>query len=161
MKLNKVMMFITLLVFIGALFVVAGLENGTQEAVADENPTAQAAVQEEVTQKKPLVQKTAAQQKAPVQENQPVVFPDYKIGLFNHKAHVTGASLQCTACHNGIFQMSASTAKVNDDFNKISFGEGKYCGARHNGTKSFAINDKANCSRCHKNDTNPPDTILL
>jgi hypothetical protein len=38
-------------------------------------------------------EKTATQQKAPVQEDQAVVFPDYKIGLFNHKVHVTGAGL--------------------------------------------------------------------
>ena len=128
MKLNKVMMAVALMGSTGILF-IAGLENGTQEAVADENPT--------------------AQQKAPVQGAPAILFPDYEIGLFSHKAHVTGAGLQCTDCHTGIFQMSASTAKVNGDFNKISFREGKYCGACHNGSVAFG------------NDVNPPDTILL
>ncbi|MCI5178682.1 MAG: hypothetical protein D3919_10250 [Candidatus Electrothrix sp. AW5] len=136
MKVNKIT--VTLLGTLGIFVIIAGLNNGTngtngtQEAIANEKPPEQADV-----------------------------FPEYSIGLFSHTAHVTDAGLQCTACHNKIFQMSASTVKINGDFNKISFGEGKYCGACHNGTKSFAINDKANCSRCHKNDTNPPDTILL
>jgi c(7)-type cytochrome triheme protein len=146
MKLNKVMMVVALLGSTGILFIVAGLKNGTQEAAADENPTAQ---------------ETATQQEAPVQEAPAVSFPDYEIGLFSHKAHVTGAELLCTDCHTEIFQMSASTAKANDDFNKISFQEGKYCGACHNGSVAFAIQDEANCGRCHGNDVNPPDTILL
>ncbi|CAK8715296.1 C(7)-type cytochrome triheme domain-containing protein [Candidatus Electrothrix aarhusensis] len=134
MKSNKVMMVVALLGSIGVL--VTGLKDDTQEA-------------------------QAATQKAPVQKDPAVAFPDYAIGLFSHKAHVTGARLQCTACHNGIFEMSASTAKANDDFNKISFGEGKYCGACHNGSVAFAIQDEASCSRCHGNDVTPPDTILL
>jgi hypothetical protein len=51
-------------------------------AGANENPTEQAAALE-----------TAAQQKAPAQKVPAVVFPDYDIGLFSHKAHVTGAGL--------------------------------------------------------------------
>ncbi|RWX51182.1 c(7)-type cytochrome triheme domain-containing protein [Candidatus Electrothrix marina] len=134
MKLNKVMMIVVLLGSIGVF--VTGLKNGTQEA-------------------------QAATQEAPVQGAPAVLFPDYEIGLFSHKAHVTGAALQCTACHNGIFEMSASTAKGNDDFNKISFGEGKYCGACHNGSVAFGVQDEASCSRCHGNDVTSPDTILL
>lgn len=126
-----------IVVLLGSIGVfVTGLKNGTQEA-------------------------QAATQEAPVQGAPAVLFPDYEIGLFSHKAHVTGAALQCTACHNGIFEMSASTAKGNDDFNKISFGEGKYCGACHNGSVAFGVQDEASCSRCHGNDVTSPDTILL
>jgi c(7)-type cytochrome triheme protein len=57
--------------------------------------------------------------------------------------------------------MSASTARANDDFNKLSFQEGKYCGACHNGSGAFAVQDEANCNRCHGNDVNPSDTIIL
>ncbi|CAK8721825.1 C(7)-type cytochrome triheme domain-containing protein [Candidatus Electrothrix laxa] len=148
MKLNKIMIIVGLLGSIGVLSV--GLKNGTQEAGANENPTEQAAVQ-----------KTSAQQEVPAQKAPAGSFPDYEIGLFSHKAHVTGAGLQCTSCHNGIFEMSASTAKINNDFNKISFQEGKYCGACHNGSVAFGVQDEASCSRCHGNDVNPPDTILL
>ena len=144
-----------LLGYVGALFAVAGLENGMREAVADENPPEQAVVQKEITQEKTPAQET------PVHEAPSVLFPDYEIGLFSHKAHVTGAGLQCTDCHTGIFQMSAGTAKANGDFDKISFGEGKYCGACHNGSMAFGIQDEAGCKRCHGNDVNPPDTILL
>ena len=135
MKVNKVMMAVALLGSLGVLFVV-GLKNGTQEA-------------------------QAAPQKAPVQEAPAVLFPDYEIGLFSHNAHVTDAKLQCTACHTGIFQMSASAAKVNGDFNKASFREGKYCGACHNGSVAFGVKDQASCSRCHGNDVTSPDTILF
>ncbi|MCI5207701.1 MAG: hypothetical protein D3910_02655 [Candidatus Electrothrix sp. ATG2] len=153
MKLNKIIMVVALLGYVAVLFVVA--ENGTQKAVADENPIKQVAVQKEI------IQEETPAQESPVQEAPTALFPDYEIGLFSHKDHVTGAGLQCTACHTGIFQMSASTAKVNGDFNKISFGEGKYCGACHNGSVAFAVQDEASCIRCHDNDVNPPDTILF
>ncbi len=132
MKINKVIMAVTQLGLISVLFVVIGLINDTQEAVANENPTQQIAS-----------------------------FPDYTIGLFSHKAHVASAGLQCSDCHPKIFQMSASSAKTSGDFNKISFREEKYCGACHNGSKAFTTQDEANCKRCHGNDVNPPDTILL
>ena len=141
MRSNKIMMFFTLLGFIGALFIVAGLYNETLAAGANKEP--------------------AEQQKAPVQKNPAVAFPDYAIGLFSHTAHVTGAGLQCNDCHSKIFQMSASSARATGDFNKISFGEGKYCGACHNGSVAFGVQDEASCTRCHGNEVNPPDTILL
>lgn len=135
-------MFVALLGSMGTLFALAGLvENGTPEAVADEKPT--------------------EQQNAPAQDAPAAAFPDYEIGLFSHKAHMNDVGLQCNDCHNKIFQMSATSAKANDDFNKISFGEGKYCGACHNGSVAFGVQDEAHCSRCHGNDVNPPDTILL
>ncbi|WP_446010017.1 c(7)-type cytochrome triheme domain-containing protein [Candidatus Electrothrix sp.] len=131
MKFNKVIMALTLLSSINTLFVITGISSH-QEAVANESPT-----------------------------KQTDAFPDYAIGLFSHKAHVTSAGLQCTDCHNKIFEMSASRAKASGDFNKISFREGKYCGACHNGTGAFSIQDEAKCKRCHGNDVNPPNTILL
>lgn len=140
MKLNKVMLFIALLGFIGALVIIARLEHGPLEAVANEKPAKQ--------QDTPAPKEAAA-------------FPEYEIGLFSHKAHVNDAGLQCNDCHDKIFQMSASSSKANDDFNKISFGEGKYCGACHNGSLAFGVQDEAHCSRCHDNDVNPPDSILL
>ena len=154
MKLSKAIMGIALPGYVGILFAVAGLKNGVQEAEADENPTEQAA-REEVAQKK------TPTQKASVQEAPAVNYPDYAIGLFSHKVHVSGTGLQCTACHTEIFQMAAGAAKAGGDFNKISFGEGKYCGACHNGSTAFTVQDEANCRRCHGSDVNPPDTILL
>ncbi|MCI5211822.1 MAG: hypothetical protein D3910_24280, partial [Candidatus Electrothrix sp. ATG2] len=46
-------------------------------------------------------------------------------------------------------------------FNKISFGEGKYCGACRNGSRAFAVQDETNCRRCHGHGVNPPDTMTL
>jgi c(7)-type cytochrome triheme protein len=134
MKLSEVMITgVALLGCIGALSAGAAPNSSTDEAVA-------------------------ADEKTP---GQAVSFPDYEIGLFSHKNHVSSAGLQCADCHTGIFQETAGAAKANGDFNKITFGEGKYCGACHNGTAAFAIQDEANCQRCHGNDVNPPDTILL
>ncbi|MCI5149022.1 MAG: hypothetical protein D3916_06495 [Candidatus Electrothrix sp. MAN1_4] len=135
MKLNKIIRAIALLVSINPLFAFAGVENGTQE--------------------------TSVEQEKSVQKAQVVTFPDYNIGLFSHKAHMNGTGLQCTDCHNKIFEMSASNVKAIGDFHRISFGEGKYCGACHNGSVAFGIQDEASCSRCHGNDVNPPNTILF
>lgn len=159
-------MVVGLLGYVFVLFAVAGLEKGIQEAVADENSTEQAAVQEEVTQGEVPVQETAAQQ-TPAQDalaagsGEVAYSPDYEIGLFSHKAHVNGAGLQCTACHTGIFQQAAGSAKSTGSFNMAAFGEGKYCGTCHNGSTAFTVQDEANCRRCHGSDVNPPDTILL
>jgi c(7)-type cytochrome triheme protein len=148
MKFNKTIIFVVLSAYVGLFFVVADLD-GVQEARADQNPTEQAARQERT--KKPV----------PTQKTPATGYPDYAIGLFSHKAHASEAGLQCTDCHSKIFQMAAGAAKASGDFNKISFGEGRYCGACHNGTKVFAIQDEANCKRCHGNDVDPPDTILF
>lgn len=144
MQLNKIIRTVALLGCVGILFAVAGQEKTMREAeAAAENPTEQAD-REEVAQEAPAVN-----------------YPDYAIGLFSHKAHASGAGLQCTDCHSKIFQMSAGAAKAGGDFNKISFGEGKYCGACHNGSAAFATQDEANCTRCHGTDVNPPETILF
>lgn len=148
MKGNKGIMAVAVLGCVGMLCAVAGQEKITREAeAAADNPTEQVA-RKEAAQKAPAV-------------NPAVNYPDYAIGLFSHKAHSSGAGLQCTDCHTTIFQMSAGAAKASGDFNKISFGEGKYCGACHNGSAVFAIQDVANCTRCHGNNVNPPETILL
>ena len=154
MKLHKIIMFVALAGYIGLLFIIADLESGVQEARADKNPTEQAARKELAKKKTPM--QTASVQKAPT-----VNYPDYAIGLFSHKTHLNGAGLQCTDCHTEIFQMAAGAAKASGDFNKMSFGEGKYCGACHNGTAVFAVQDEANCKRCHRNDVDAPDTILF
>ena len=141
-------MVVGLLGYVFVLFAVAGLEKGIQEAVADENSTEQAAVQEEVTQGEVPVQETAAQQ-TPAQDalaagsGEVAYSPDYEIGLFSHKAHVNGAGLQCTACHTGIFQQAAGSAKSTGSFNMAAFGEGKYCGTCHNGSTAFTVQDEA------------------
>src|SRR5215831_6020030 len=58
---------------------------------------------------------------------------------FSHEQHKQFAE-KCTACHTKIFKMKA----------------GEQCGACHNGKTemggkvAFAVDDQANCTRCHK-----------
>ena len=66
--------------------------------------------------------------------------------LFSHQIHVSGKSVKCSACHYHVFQMSKDSYKM--DMNKIT--KGQFCGKCHNGQKSFDVNDKVNCARCHK-----------
>jgi c(7)-type cytochrome triheme protein len=66
--------------------------------------------------------------------------------LFSHQTHVSGQNVKCSACHYHVFQMSKDSYKM--DMNKITKGE--FCGKCHNGQKSFDVNDKANCAKCHK-----------
>ncbi|MBF0540151.1 MAG: cytochrome C [Nitrospirae bacterium] len=66
--------------------------------------------------------------------------------------------VKCSDCHGSIF-MSVNDAKksnlVNGGPTKITMADiyaGKYCGACHNGKKSFAVkkDDKESCVRCHR-----------
>src|SRR5574342_187259 len=66
--------------------------------------------------------------------------------IFSHQVHVSGKKVKCSACHYHVFQMSKDSYKM--DMNKITKGE--FCGKCHNGKKSFDVNDKTNCARCHK-----------
>jgi c(7)-type cytochrome triheme protein len=55
--------------------------------------------------------------------------------------------LNCDACHtSGVFQ----TKKGADKMTMAVMKEGKYCGVCHNGKKTFAMGDAANCKRCHQ-----------
>lgn len=54
--------------------------------------------------------------------------------------------LKCADCHPKLFPMKRTTEQL-----KMSeMNDGKYCGACHNGTKAFATNKPADCSKCHK-----------
>jgi c(7)-type cytochrome triheme protein len=53
--------------------------------------------------------------------------------------------LKCNDCHKTLFKRKHGTAQMTmKDLN-----EGKYCGACHNGKKSFDTTSAANCKRCH------------
>ncbi len=66
--------------------------------------------------------------------------------LFSHAKHVDGKEYKCSACHNHTFQMAKDTYKM--DMSKIT--KGQFCGRCHNGERSFDVNDKASCGKCHK-----------
>ncbi len=65
---------------------------------------------------------------------------------FSHDQHVNVKALKCSACHNHTFQMAKGSDKM--DMKKIT--KGQFCGHCHNGVRSFDVNDKASCGRCHK-----------
>jgi c(7)-type cytochrome triheme protein len=66
--------------------------------------------------------------------------------VFSHEKHVSEKGLKCSGCHFQIFQMAQGSYKM--DMSKITKGD--FCGKCHNGQKSFDVNDKKNCIRCHK-----------
>jgi c(7)-type cytochrome triheme protein len=66
--------------------------------------------------------------------------------LFSHAKHVDGKEYKCSACHNHTFQMAKDSYKM--DMSKIT--KGQFCGRCHNGERSFDVNDKASCLKCHK-----------
>jgi c(7)-type cytochrome triheme protein len=66
--------------------------------------------------------------------------------FFSHAKHVDGKQYKCTACHYHVFQMAKDSYKM--DMSKIT--KGQFCGTCHNGDRSFAVNDKKSCDKCHK-----------
>ncbi len=101
----------------------------------------------------PAAEKTAKEQTA--------VMPTYDISLFSHEFHVNGAGFICTDCHDSIFQAAAGSAKAKGDFNMASFGQGKYCGACHDGSTAFAVDDQDSCARCHGTDMKPSADVVF
>ncbi len=64
--------------------------------------------------------------------------------VFDGKSHME-KGLKCNDCHTRIFPMKKGATITMADMNA-----GKFCGECHNGTKAFASNDPASCSKCHK-----------
>ena len=58
---------------------------------------------------------------------------------FSHNKHLE--TMQCTACHNRLY-----LAGPNKPVGMAQMKKGKSCGACHDGTKAFSIND---CNKCH------------
>ena len=64
--------------------------------------------------------------------------------LFPHWVHRT--RFRCYVCHTAIFEMKAGANPVTMD----AIGQGKFCGACHNGKTAFAPAFET-CIRCHRN----------
>ena len=67
--------------------------------------------------------------------------------VFDGKSH-GAAGLKCPDCHTKpkLFEMK----KGADKMKMADMGAGKFCGACHDGKKSFKATDEANCGKCHK-----------
>lgn len=63
---------------------------------------------------------------------------------FRHGAH-GGVTARCGECHPKLFAMRPAGTPLE----KAAMFEGKTCGACHNGTKAFGVDDAAHCQRCH------------
>lgn len=61
--------------------------------------------------------------------------------IFSHSQH--SAKLRCEGCHPKIYILE----KANPRLTMKDIGQGKGCGACHDGNTSFAADD--NCDRCH------------
>jgi c(7)-type cytochrome triheme protein len=64
---------------------------------------------------------------------------------FDHAAHLA-KGLKCADCHPRYFKMQAGGVKLNME----EMGEGKACGACHNGKRAFGVEDGDKCLTCHK-----------
>lgn len=71
---------------------------------------------------------------------------------FSHEKHKEKAE-KCTACHTKIFKMKKGQT---GPLTMAKMKAGEQCGACHDGKTAmggkpvFAVDDKANCERCHK-----------
>jgi len=64
---------------------------------------------------------------------------------FDGKFHA-GKGLKCNDCHTKIFKMKKGADKIT----MAAIGQGKFCGACHNGKRAFKATDPKNCKTCHK-----------
>ena len=64
--------------------------------------------------------------------------------VFSHNFHITqkGIGNNCKACHEALFSMRKKNRHTMADME-----QGKSCGACHNGTAAFGLQE---CTRCHK-----------
>ncbi len=52
----------------------------------------------------------------------------------------------CADCHPGLFAEKFGAAKMT----MAAMNRGEYCGACHNGVRSFGTNDPDRCEECHR-----------
>ena len=64
---------------------------------------------------------------------------------FEHAKHLAKGA-KCADCHPKLFKMKKGADKLSMD----SMGEGKACGACHNGKRAFGVMDGDRCATCHK-----------
>ena len=66
--------------------------------------------------------------------------------FFSHEKHVEANGRKCSVCHFGVFQMKKGSHKMN--MSKIT--KGHFCGTCHNGKNAFDVENKAQCTLCHR-----------
>ncbi len=53
---------------------------------------------------------------------------------------------KCYACHDSLFKMKRGADEISMD----AIGNGKFCGACHNGKTAFAASSFEKCALCHQ-----------
>lgn len=67
---------------------------------------------------------------------------------FDHESHVDPASPACTACHPRHFRILVPGGTADQKpITHESMGQGRHCGACHDGEQAFGVDD---CSLCHR-----------
>ncbi len=64
--------------------------------------------------------------------------------VFPHTLH--RVLFRCYVCHDSLFKMKLGA----DHITMEAIGNGRYCGACHNGNTAFEASSFSNCSRCHQ-----------
>jgi c(7)-type cytochrome triheme protein len=64
--------------------------------------------------------------------------------VFDHEIH---SDLDCSDCHDDIFQQEAGSTSDNSDFTMKSMEDGETCGNCHDGDMAFSV--KRHCVKCH------------
>lgn len=64
--------------------------------------------------------------------------------LFPHMLH--RVLFKCYVCHDSLFKMKLGA----DTMTMEAIGNGKFCGACHDGKTSFEASSFNNCDRCHQ-----------
>jgi len=66
---------------------------------------------------------------------------------FDHKTHTMDIGLECSECHDELFEMEAGAAEGNENFTMKAMAAGQSCGSCHDGDTAFATD--TNCAACH------------
>jgi len=65
---------------------------------------------------------------------------------FSHEHHTEKKGFACKECHPKLFAQK----KGGDVLTMAAMGEGKNCGACHDGKKAFDVKSADSCPKCHK-----------
>ena len=61
---------------------------------------------------------------------------------FNHESHVDESAPSCTTCHPKLFRILVPGGTIdNKPITHEAMGQGRHCGACHNGKQSFGLDD--------------------
>ncbi len=69
--------------------------------------------------------------------------------IFRHTTHVDDKTPNCESCHPALFRLLEPGKPATGAWSKQAMYEQKQCGACHNGTDAFGVDDPESCTWCH------------